>query len=103
MDWQIHSPKFLREVAGTDQNFRLDEFADTMRSRLVSVFTLALDVAQRYGELGDALLPIINPAMREKYALEITTFILENVSEPPEPEQAIDKRSSMSAIGNLND
>ncbi|SFB73708.1 DNA binding domain-containing protein, excisionase family [Polaromonas sp. OV174] len=107
----VEAPKFLREVAGTDQNFRLDEFADTMRSRIVSVFTEALaragvpalDVAQRYSELGDALLPIINPAMREKYGLEITSFLLENVSVPPEVEQAIDKRSSMSVIGNLND
>lgn len=104
-------PKFLREVAGTDQNFRLDEFADTMRSRIVSVFTEALataqvpalDVAARYSELGEALLPIINPAMSGKYGLEITSFVLENVSVPPEVEQAIDKRSSMSVIGNLND
>ncbi len=107
----VDPPKFLREVAGTDQNFRLDEFADTMRSRIVSVFTdalataqiPALDVASRYTEMGDALLPIINPAILEKYGLEITTFILENVSVPPEVEQAIDKRSSMSVIGNLND
>jgi excisionase family DNA binding protein len=35
--------------------------------------------------------------------LEITSFIVENVSVPQEVEQAIDKRSSMSAIGNLND
>ena len=107
----VDPPKFLKEVAGTDQNFRLDEFADTMRSRIVSVFTEALakanvpalDVASRYSELGDALLPIINPAVTEKYGLEITSFILENVSVPPEVEQAIDKRSSMSVIGNLND
>ena len=107
----VEAAKFLREVAGTDQNFRLDEFADTMRSRIVSVFTEALaragvpalDVAQRYSELGDALLLIINPAMREKYGLEITSFVLENVSVPPEVEQAIDKRSSMGVIGNLND
>ena len=107
----VEAAKFLREVAGTDQNFRLDEFADTMRSRIVSVFTEALaragvpvlDVAQRYRELGDALLQIINPAMLEKYGLEITSFILENVSVPPEVEQAVDKRSSMSVIGNLND
>jgi excisionase family DNA binding protein len=104
-------PKFLREVAGTDQNFRLDEFADTMRSRIVSVFTEALataqvpalDVATRYSEMGEALLPIINPAMGGKYGLEITSFVLENVSVPPEVEQAIDKRSSMGVIGNLND
>jgi excisionase family DNA binding protein len=102
---------FLKEVAGTDHHFRLDEFADTMRSRIVSVFTDALasakvpvlDVASRYGELGDALLPAINPAVVSKYGIEISSFIVENVSVPPEVEQAIDKRSSMQAIGNLND
>ncbi len=102
---------FLREVAGSDHNFRLDEFADTMRSRIVSIFTDALatakipvlDVAARYSELGDALLPLINPAVSSKYGLEITSFIVENVSVPPEVEAAIDKRSSMAAIGNLNE
>jgi excisionase family DNA binding protein len=107
----VNAPVFLREVAGSDHNFRLDEFNDTMRSRIVSLFTDAiasakvpvLDVASRYSELGDALLPMINPAVTEKYGLEITSFIVENVSVPPEVESAIDKRSSMTAIGNLND
>jgi len=111
-DFKVVEPRvFLREVVGTDQNFRLDEFADTMRSRLVSVFTdslatakvPALDVAARYSEMGDALLPIINPVVGAKYGIEIASFIVENVSVPPEVEEAIDKRSSMSAIGNLND
>ncbi len=111
-DFKIVDVKtFLREVAGSDHNFRLDEFADTMRSRIVSIFTDAiatakipvLDVAARYGELGEALMPLINPAVTSKYGLEITSFIVENVSVPPEVEQAIDKRSSMAAIGNLND
>jgi excisionase family DNA binding protein len=48
-------------------------------------------------------LPLINPVVGSKYGLEITSFIVENVSVPPEVEQAIDKRSSMAAIGNLND
>ena len=111
-DFRIVQPAtFLREVAGSDHNFRLDEFNDTMRSRIVSLFTDAiasakvpvLDVASRYSELGDALLPMINPAVTAKYGLEITSFIVENVSVPPEVESAIDKRSSMTAIGNLND
>ena len=107
----VDAAKFLKEIAGTDQNFRLDEFADTMRSRIISVFTdalatanvPALDVASRYTEMGEALLPIINPAVIDKYGIEITSFLLENVSVPPEVEQAIDKRSSMGVIGNLND
>lgn len=111
-DFHITDVKlFLKEVAGTDDHFRLDEFGDTMRSRIVSVFTDALasakvpvlDLASRYGELGAALLPIINPAVTTKYGIEITTFLVENVSVPPEVEQAIDKRSSMAAVGNLND
>jgi membrane protease subunit (stomatin/prohibitin family) len=111
-DFRIVDPKkFLKEVAGTDHHFRLDEFADTMRSRLVSVFSEALassqipvlDVATRYSELGEALLPLINPAIKEKYGLEMPSFIVENVSVPPEVEQAIDKRASMAAVGNLND
>jgi excisionase family DNA binding protein len=111
-DFRIVDPKmFLKEVAGSDHHFRLDEFADTMRSRLVSIFSDALasakipvlDLATRYGELGDALLPAINPALQSKYGIEFTSFILENASVPPEVEAAIDKRSSMSAVGNLND
>jgi excisionase family DNA binding protein len=111
-DFHVVDPKlFLKEVAGTDDHFRLDEFADTMRSRIVSVFSEAvaaakvpvLDVASRYQELGEALRPVINPAVTSKYGLEIPSFIVENVSVPPEVEQAIDKRSSMAAVGNLND
>jgi excisionase family DNA binding protein len=33
----------------------------------------------------------------------MASFIIENVSVPPEVEQAIDKRSGMAAVGNLND
>ena len=111
-DFRVVEPRlFLKEVVGTDQNFRLDEFADTMRSRLVSIFAdslatskvPALDVASRYTELGNALLPLINPITSAKYGIEFPSFIVENVSVPPEVEQAIDKRSSMSAIGNLNE
>jgi excisionase family DNA binding protein len=104
-------PRFLKEVAGTDDRFRLEEFNDTMRSRIVSVFSdalaqakiPALDVAARYAELGEALLPLINPILGDKYGLAMTSFVVENVSVPPDVEQAIDKRSGMAAAGNLND
>ena len=107
----VEVKRFLKEVAGSDHNFRLDEFADTMRSRIVSAFTdaiasakvPALDIATRYQEVGEALLPLINPQLELKYGITVPSFILENCSVPPEVEAAIDKRSSMSAIGNLND
>ena len=72
----VDVPRFLKEVAGTDHHFRLDEFADVMRSRIVSVFSEALatskvpalDVATRYSELGEALLPLINPVLTRSTA-----------------------------------
>lgn len=110
-DFKIVEPRiFLKEVAGTDHHFRLDEFQETMRSKIISVFSEALaqsnvpvlDIATRYSELGAALLPAINPITQAKYGLEITNFVVENVSVPPEVETAIDKRSSMGAIGDMN-
>src|SRR3954468_3428025 len=68
-DFKIVDPKiFLKEVAGSDNHFRLDEFADTMRSRIVSLFSEALgkarvpvlDLAARYSEVGEAILPVLN-------------------------------------------
>ena len=111
-DFRILDVKtFLREVAGSDHTFRLDEFSETMRSRIVSVFSDALataqipvlDVATKYTEVGQALLPLINPVVGTKYGIEISSFVVENVSLPKEVEEAIDKRSSMAAVGNLND
>lgn len=98
-DFRVSDPKLmLKEVAGSDQNFRLEEFTDAMRSRIGSVFSDALatakvpvlDVAARYQEVGEALLPLINPIIQAKYGVEIASFILENVSVPPEVEAAID-------------
>ena len=74
-------------------------FADALASAKVPVF----DVASRYTELGEALLPLLNPVVTAKYGIQLASFIIENVSVPPEVETAIDKRSSMAAVGNLND
>src|SRR5439155_26459662 len=88
-DFHVVEPKlFLKEVGGTDDHSRIGEFADAMRSRIVSVFSDAiasarvpvLDIASRYQDLGEALLPLINPAMTAKYGIEIPSFIVENVS-----------------------
>ena len=111
-DFHVVDPRlFLKEVAGTDGLFLLGDFVETMRSRIVSVFSEALataklpvlEIATRYQELGAALLPLINPAVSSKYGLEISSFIVESVSLPNEVNQAIDRHSSMAAIGNLND
>jgi excisionase family DNA binding protein len=111
-DFKVADAKrFLAGVSGSDQDFRVAEFSDTMRSRLVSLFTNSiaaakipmLDVASRYREIGDAILPLINAVAVPQYGLEITSFVVENVSAPAEVEQAIDKRASTAVIGNMNE
>ena len=111
-DFRIVDPRtFLREVAGSDHDFTVDELIDAMRSRIVSAFSEAvaaakipvLQIASRYREIGDALLPVINPVITSKYGLQLSSFVVENVSVPAEVEQAIDKRSSMAAVGDLNE
>src|SRR5262249_51490295 len=97
----VDAPRFLKEVAGTDDHFLLDEFNGVMRSRIVSTFSQALaaskipalEITARYSELGAALLPMLNPVLIKKYGLELAAFVVENVSVPPEVEQAIDKRT----------
>ena len=111
-DFRIADAKtFLREVAGSDHDFTVDELIDVMRSRFVSAFSDAiaaakipvLQMASRYREIGEALLPVINPVITAKYGLQLSSFIVENVSVPAEVEQAIDKRSSIAAVGDLNE
>jgi excisionase family DNA binding protein len=107
----VDARTFLRHVSGSDQDFRVSEFVDTMRSRLVSLFTSSiaaakipvLDVAARHAEIGEAVLPLINAVAVPHYGLELTSFVVENVSVPAEVEQAIDKRASTAVIGNMNE
>jgi excisionase family DNA binding protein len=111
-DFRIVDAKvFLREVAGSNRDFRLDEFSATMQSRLVSLFADALatarlkleDLATRYRELGEALLPVVNDIMTSQYGVGVTSFAVQSISVPSEVERAIDKRGSMTEIGNMND
>jgi excisionase family DNA binding protein len=66
---------------------------------LANVGHLALDIA---GVRTDPGVVPVDDYLRTS-AGEISSFIVENVSLPPEVEAAIDKRSSMAAVGNLND
>ena len=62
-----------------------------------------LDVATRYTELGEALLPLINPVIAAQVRHRDRASSSRTSRVPPEVEEAIDKRSSMAAVGNLND
>ena len=61
----------------------------------------ALDLAAQYNEIGDIIREKINTDFKD-YGLEVTKFYVENVSVPKEVEEAMDKRASMGALGDVN-
>lgn len=101
--------QFLREVVGTDGIFTQDEITNQIRNLIASQFAdvigqakiPVLDLAGNYKNMGDMLVDAIAPKCQE-YGLELTRMLIENISLPPEVEEAIDKRSSMGAIGNMD-
>jgi len=101
--------KFLRTVVGTSGEFTSDGITNQIRNVIVSRFTdvigqakiPVLDLAGKYQEMGGFLTEQVGPSV-EEYGLQLVTMLIENISLPPEVEQAIDKRSSMGAVGNLD-
>lgn len=100
---------FIKEIVGTDGTFTADEITGQLRNVIVSRFAdivaeskiPALDLAANYDELGKFLQQRIGPEFEGK-GLELVKLLVENISLPPAVEEALDKRTSMGVIGNLN-
>lgn len=100
---------FLREIVGTDGLFSKHEITNQLRDMTVSRFTdvlgeskiPVLDLAANYDELGSFMRERISEDFKA-YGLELTNMLIENISLPPAVEEALDKRTSMGVIGNLN-
>jgi membrane protease subunit (stomatin/prohibitin family) len=101
--------KFIREIVGTDGHFTVDEISSQLRNLIVTRYTdilgsadiPVLDLAGNQGQLGELLTQRIGPEFKD-YGLELTQVLVENISLPPEVEKALDKRTSMGMIGDLN-
>lgn len=102
----VDPAKFMREIVGTDGLFQTDEIAGQLRDMVVTEFTQCLadlkvpvlDLAQNYRTLSKTIEEALDPHFSE-YGLDLTKFLIENISVPPEVEAAIDKRSSMGVVG----
>src|SRR3982750_1168758 len=99
---------FIKEVAGTNGKFDTEDIEGQLKRTLVSGFTdglgeskiAALDLASNYDELGVFGRKKLNEEFKS-FGLELTKFIIENISLPPEVEAAMDKRTSMGVIGDV--
>ncbi|MCR4316716.1 MAG: SPFH domain-containing protein [Planctomycetes bacterium] len=100
--------KFVREIVGTDGDFKTDEISAQIRNIVVARFAdvigeskiPVLDLAANYDELAKFIQDRTKESF-DNYGLTLTSLLVENVSLPPAVEEALDKRSSMGIIGNL--
>jgi membrane protease subunit (stomatin/prohibitin family) len=97
---------FVKELTGTNARFETEDIEGQLRRTLVSGFSdavaeskiAALDLAANYDELGGGLKTKIDQDFKA-FGLELTKFVIENISLPPEVEAAMDKRTSMGVLG----
>ena len=100
---------FVRELVATDPSFEVFEIAAQFRNVIVSRFvdTVAnvklpiLDLVGNYERLSKLALDRVAPELA-KMGVSLTQFFVESVSLPPEVEAALDKKSQMGILGNLD-
>lgn len=101
--------KVIKEVAGTDGRFTADEITEQLKNIIITRFTdymaaskiPAIDMAANFDTMSKMVQEKVAPEFNE-YGLELTKLLIENISFPPQVEEALDKRNSMGVIGNLN-
>ncbi|TBX24524.1 SPFH domain-containing protein [Nioella sediminis] len=101
--------KFMTEIVGTDGEFTTDEVTSQIRNIIVQEFSRVigssgipvLDMAGNTGDLGRIMAEAISGTIAQ-YGLELPELYIENISLPPAVEEALDKRTSMGVIGDLN-
>ena len=99
---------FIKGVAGTDGDFTTDEITNQLRNIIITRFTDAigeakipiLDMAANYDEVSELVGKKLIPEYAE-YGVDMTKFLVSNISLPKNVEEALDKRSSMGIIGDL--
>ncbi|HKI35791.1 MAG TPA: SPFH domain-containing protein [Gemmataceae bacterium] len=100
---------FLKQLVATDPSFETYEIAHQLRNVIVSRFVDAvgqlkiavLDLAGNYDTIGKIVQDRIRPDLASM-GLALTAFFVENISLPQEVEQALDKRTQMGVLGNLD-
>src|SRR5688572_14766332 len=106
---RVSDPRaFIKEIAGTNAHFVTEDIEGQLKRTLVSGFSdalaeskiAALDLASNYDELGR----FTRSKLAEDFTgfgLDLTKFLIENISLPQEVEAAMDKRTSMGVIGDV--
>ena len=106
----VEPKALLEELVGTDKVVDAEEVTELLRSMITSTFAdvigssnvAALDLASRYQELGEELRKSVEARIDDAYGLEIPQLFIVNISLPEAVEKALDTRTSISVIGDMN-
>ncbi len=108
--FQVSDPKvFLKEVFGTNGLYTTDYVTGQIKRTIVSGLSdaiaqskiPALDLAANYDELSAFALQTLSPKIAP-LGLKLCSFVIENISLPEEVQKAMDQRTSMGVVGDLN-
>lgn len=100
----------LKELVGANSDFSSDELSELMRSIITQAFSdmlgtskiAALDLASHYQEMGAELRKLVAERIDDEYGLDIPQLFIVNVSFPEAVEKALDTRTSMGVVGDMN-
>ncbi|APZ94303.1 SPFH domain-containing protein [Fuerstiella marisgermanici] len=106
----VEPKALLEELVGTDKVVDADEVTELLRSIIISTFAdvlgssnvAALDLASKYQEFGETLRQAVQERIDDEYGLEIPQLFIVNISLPEAVEKALDTRTSMGVIGDMN-
>src|SRR5207244_1158145 len=108
--FHVADPKvFLQQLVVTDPSFESYEISSQLRDTIVSRFAdvigtakiPVLDLAGNYEKISELAAETIGPDLKT-LGLALTLFYIENISLPPEVEQALDTRTKMGMLGDMN-
>ena len=108
--FHVADPKvFLQQLVATDPLFQTYEISNQLRDTIVSRFSDAigmakipmLDLAGNYANISKLAQDAIRPDLAT-IGLALTLFYIENISLPEEVEQALDTRTKMGVLGDMN-
>jgi membrane protease subunit (stomatin/prohibitin family) len=99
----------LTGLVGTDGVFEADEVGELLRSMIVASFAqlvgeakiAALDLAANTAALSEQLRKRVQEQIDDEYGLELPQCLIVNVSLPPEVEKALDTRTSIGVLGDM--
>lgn len=105
----IDPKALLKEIVGTDGEFGADDVTELLRSIISATFAdiiaklqiPALDLASKYLEISENLRKEVCERIDDEYGLDCPQLFVVNISLPEAVEKAMDTRTSMGVIGDM--